>query len=356
MNTCAYGYGAFLNFDHRYGFQNQEKDDEIKGEGNSLNYTFRMNDPRLGRFFAIDPLASKYPMWAPYAFSGNQVIHTVELEGLEPENRLDAEGNVVPPQIGEIRAGVPGTDPSKNNSWRGYRWLQTSSNKSEWVDLGEILVPQKDGSIPKSSEVLPNGLTNVNISYTEFEGSMTFWLESFTLKERESFKVVNTQKGTHFNGFWNSKGGLYSGMFDSKGSYSGNIYEQNKQKWISYDDVVKTKLNNKYWQEYLKDAAIAIGSQLFEDWLTKGSSSGNPTGPIDLYSSHDNYLEKQAYFALMLSGPGSYVEIADGMGIDNLDWEYRGKAFRTFMFHGYNATTGEPIFEEGYRILKGFKL
>jgi hypothetical protein len=35
---------------YRYGFQNQEKDDEIKGDGNSINYTFRMHDPRLGSF------------------------------------------------------------------------------------------------------------------------------------------------------------------------------------------------------------------------------------------------------------------------------------------------------------------
>jgi RHS repeat-associated protein len=41
---------------YRYGFQGQEKDDEIKGEGNSVNYKFRMHDPRLGRFFAVDPL------------------------------------------------------------------------------------------------------------------------------------------------------------------------------------------------------------------------------------------------------------------------------------------------------------
>ncbi|MDA6070856.1 hypothetical protein NJT12_14655 [Flavobacterium sp. AC] len=46
--------------EYRYGFQGQEKDDEIKGEGNSLDYTFRMHDPRIGRFFAIDPLASQF--------------------------------------------------------------------------------------------------------------------------------------------------------------------------------------------------------------------------------------------------------------------------------------------------------
>lgn len=68
---------------YRYGFQGQEKDDELKGEGNSLNYTFRMHDPRVGRFFARDPLSKEYAFYSPYSFSGNKVIAHVELEGLE---------------------------------------------------------------------------------------------------------------------------------------------------------------------------------------------------------------------------------------------------------------------------------
>lgn len=68
---------------YRYGFQNQEVDNEIKGNGNSVNYKYRMHDPRVGRFFAVDPLASKYPFYSPYSFSGNKVIHAIELEGLE---------------------------------------------------------------------------------------------------------------------------------------------------------------------------------------------------------------------------------------------------------------------------------
>ncbi|SEC76511.1 RHS repeat-associated core domain-containing protein [Tenacibaculum sp. MAR_2009_124] len=72
---------------YRYGFQGQEKDDEIKGEGNSVNYKFRMHDPRVGRFFAVDPLMSKYPHYSPYSFSGNKVIAFGELEGLEEFSR-----------------------------------------------------------------------------------------------------------------------------------------------------------------------------------------------------------------------------------------------------------------------------
>ena len=68
---------------YRYGFQGQEKDDEIKGNGNSINYKFRMHDPRVGRFFAVDPLSDKYSWNSSYAFSENRVIDSRELEGLE---------------------------------------------------------------------------------------------------------------------------------------------------------------------------------------------------------------------------------------------------------------------------------
>jgi len=90
VNISDYsGFGVELdgrtikNGNYRRSFQGQESDDEIKGEGNSINYKYRMHDPRVGRFFAVDPLAAEYPWNSPYAFSENIVINAVELEGLE---------------------------------------------------------------------------------------------------------------------------------------------------------------------------------------------------------------------------------------------------------------------------------
>jgi hypothetical protein len=68
---------------YRYAFQAQERDDEVKGEGNSINYTYRMHDTRLGRFFAVDPLFAQYAYNSTYAFSENRVIDRLELEGAE---------------------------------------------------------------------------------------------------------------------------------------------------------------------------------------------------------------------------------------------------------------------------------
>ena len=72
---------------YRFGFQGQEGDDEWSGEGNSVAFKYRVHDARIGRFLSIDPLAPEYPWNSPYAFSENQVINAVELEGLEREVR-----------------------------------------------------------------------------------------------------------------------------------------------------------------------------------------------------------------------------------------------------------------------------
>ncbi len=42
-----------------------------------------MHDPRVGRFFAVDPLTKKYPFYSPYQFAGNTPIQSIDLEGLE---------------------------------------------------------------------------------------------------------------------------------------------------------------------------------------------------------------------------------------------------------------------------------
>jgi RHS repeat-associated protein len=69
--------------DYRYGFNGMEKDDEIKGEGNSYDFGARMYDSRLGRFFSTDILERKYSMLSPYAGFANSPIFFVDKDGNE---------------------------------------------------------------------------------------------------------------------------------------------------------------------------------------------------------------------------------------------------------------------------------
>jgi hypothetical protein len=79
---------------YRYGYENQESDDEVYGDDNLLAFEYRMADPRLGRFWSVDPLFRKYPWNSPYAFSENRVTNSIELEGLEAHDLNGGTGNV----------------------------------------------------------------------------------------------------------------------------------------------------------------------------------------------------------------------------------------------------------------------
>jgi RHS repeat-associated protein len=68
---------------YRYGFNSMEKDDEIKGVGNSLDFSNRIYDSRLGRFLSIDPIAADFPFVTPYNFAENRVIDGIDLWGLQ---------------------------------------------------------------------------------------------------------------------------------------------------------------------------------------------------------------------------------------------------------------------------------
>lgn len=68
---------------YRFGFNGQEKDNEAKGLGNSINYLARLYDTRLGRFMSVDPLTSKFPTLTPYQFASNTPIQAIDLDGKE---------------------------------------------------------------------------------------------------------------------------------------------------------------------------------------------------------------------------------------------------------------------------------
>lgn len=69
--------------DYRFGFNGQEKVNEIAGVGNHLDFKFRSYDSRIARFTSVDPLTVKFPWWSAYQFAGNSPIGCIDLEGSE---------------------------------------------------------------------------------------------------------------------------------------------------------------------------------------------------------------------------------------------------------------------------------
>jgi RHS repeat-associated protein len=89
------------NNNYRYGFNGIEKDSELKGEGNSYTTEYRAYDPRVGRWFSVDPKTKMQPYESPYVAMNNS-----------PLWRNDPKGDIAPiiiwalKKLGEAAIGV----------------------------------------------------------------------------------------------------------------------------------------------------------------------------------------------------------------------------------------------------------
>ncbi len=63
----------------RFGFNGQEKDNEIKGIGNSLSFKYRIYDSRLGKWLSTDNVMK--PNLSQYQFGSNNPIFYIDPDG-----------------------------------------------------------------------------------------------------------------------------------------------------------------------------------------------------------------------------------------------------------------------------------
>jgi RHS repeat-associated protein len=181
---------------YRYSFQGQEHDDDVKGEGNSGNYKYRMHDPRVGRFFAVDPLAARYPHNSVYAFSENIVIDHVELEGLEKGKLtldLDTRSGILTFEkiYQVITQGTYAVhDLEFYNSCEYQNGLANAISNENTIYITKIKY-RKDGSL-KKFKITNEAAYIVDESNEVFEIKVKYKIQvisepGFTLKDSEKF-------------------------------------------------------------------------------------------------------------------------------------------------------------------------
>ncbi|MBW6484347.1 MAG: hypothetical protein K0B10_14990 [Vicingaceae bacterium] len=79
MPTATYHFGK----EYRYGFNGQEKDNEVAGSGNSYSAEFWQYDSRLGRRWNPDPIIK--PWQSPYVTFDNNPIFFIDPSGAVAE-------------------------------------------------------------------------------------------------------------------------------------------------------------------------------------------------------------------------------------------------------------------------------
>ena len=131
--------------DYRYSFNGMEKDDEVKGKGNSYTTTFRQYDARLGRWLSIDPVT--HPQFSPYSAFDNNPIYYADPSGADSEDGGDEETTLPTVEVVAPRKSI---------------WQKI---KSAWMN--------SDNSFTNSIKSFGKGLNNVGS--TIGSGAKTMW-------------------------------------------------------------------------------------------------------------------------------------------------------------------------------------
>ncbi len=274
----------------RYGFNGQEKDNEISGAGNSYAFEARVHDPRLGRFLSVDPLSTSYAFNSSYAFAQNRPIDGKDLEGAEWVHyrviSSNSEGQCHIEKTGEIDYGnwmlnlihkTTGYAPDLVKSYvvsapDGMHYIFESEEKAltatmedfdpknrptkEGVDalfmmtdaVGTIAAGTMGNAISKTSREVSTAKVNEsftkNKQYAPYKaGTKTV---EFTTQAEEAF--VRVSKGSNAQGDWIVKKSDINGLSPAQ---------------------IKDKLSLSYEPTHITDVKIGVGTT-----LRKGTAAG----------------------------------------------------------------------------------
>jgi len=159
-----------------------------------------MHDPRIGRFFAVDPLANKYPWYTPYQFSGNKVISRVELEGLEESNYIPGERLSYKLQSGDNLSTLASQYNVTVDQLRG--WNPSVVGRENSLQIGEELIVS--GILPK-----------LKIAESDNEPGNAADMQYGDFSKAENCELVTSQIFMEMN-----KGQLFNMMKDLMAEYT----------------------------------------------------------------------------------------------------------------------------------------
>jgi len=272
-----------------------EKDDEVKGVGNSYTTEFRQYDPRIGRWLSIDPLAREFTSMSSYISYANNPIFYIDTDGrkIKPGKKEDVR------ILGEFI--YYGFVDKKGNSVSGeYLFgIFHATFHQEGAGLNEKSKMLKILSTTISWDEFENRLKKSKLSDTDEEAARAFFA---LLKAPEVFEMTIVNSETSANMDMSSeeistgqKDGGYVVLFNTKSDDLAPFIETLEDPSTTPEDrqaAINEALpnigdgGNARWQYYKNEKGFTEGSDIVEGALfinpvqkaTKAKSSSTSGG------------------------------------------------------------------------------
>jgi RHS repeat-associated protein len=156
---------------YRRGFNGMEKDDEVKGEGNSYTTEFRQLDPRVGRWLSLDPLVEKFPSHSPFNYCLNNPLNKIDPSGMEPYDWVRTSTREMVYDNRVTNQATATELYGSNAIYRPVGYKYTSSDTKEEIELGDYGFFKKNGEINSSPDQAEVALKNADIEIANLRRS-----------------------------------------------------------------------------------------------------------------------------------------------------------------------------------------
>ena len=243
------GAGAY-----RFGFNGKENDNEVKGDGNSLDFGARIYDSRLGRWLVLDPMQAAYPSLSSYTYALNTPIRAIDPDG---ELVIYVNG-----EVGEFKGqSSKGTHPDRASiSYWGAIFVANTQ-----AAFGEKFLNSKfvDGDLSVgASDRYCRGYYQAK---KDFSDIMKGLKRDKNGKIIETIKVVSHSKGCA------SANGYIEGLRD--------MIEQNKDQFADPEGVIESHImlapHQSFAIKVLKSKTATVAVTHDGDWLSDDDVSGD---------------------------------------------------------------------------------
>jgi hypothetical protein len=150
---------------YRFGYQGNEKDDEIKGSGNHLSFNDFGYDPRTGRRWTVDAHSFKYPSISPYVFCNDNPIIYNDPDGKDGIISIKGNAITVSAKIylygsGATAANAKQMQADVMKTWgaqsNGKGWTYTDASTGKTYDVKfDIKIDLYEGKEKNDPAIIP---------------------------------------------------------------------------------------------------------------------------------------------------------------------------------------------------------